>query len=241
MPRISSMAWRVLRSVASTPPALSAICECTSSSSVNSFSWWTRMASSFSSSSSSPGFSFSALISVHRVGEKVRAPKTLPLVAHQLGETFPQRRRAPRTGSWNRSRQLLRSRPAVHQRAVVLQVQERLVLVLPVQVEQERGRTRGGPSRVTGVDWMKMEPRPLDFSMRRRMTAPSSGSMPCAASHARRLLVAPRRNDARDGGLLRAGADDGGVGLVARAEARARRRGWTCPRRSPRSGCSGRG
>ena len=31
---------------------------------------------------------------------------------------------------------------------------------------------------------MNEAPRPVDFSTRRRMTVPSSGSMPCAASHA---------------------------------------------------------
>ena len=50
---------------------------------------------------------------------------------------------------------------------------------------------------MTGVDWMKMDPRPLDFSMRRMMTsprdcAPSSSAIPCAASQAAASVLSPR-------------------------------------------------
>ena len=48
-------------------------------------------------------------------------------------------------------------------------------------------------ARVTGVDWMKMEPRPLDFSIRRRIDAALVRRLiPCAASHAAASALSPR-------------------------------------------------
>src|SRR5208282_140665 len=46
-------------------------------------------------------------------------------------------------------------------------------------------------ARVTGVDWMNMDPRPLDFSIRRSITPLSSGLIPCAASQAAASAFSP--------------------------------------------------
>ncbi len=93
-----------------------------------------------------------------RVGEKVDPPQPLALVAHELGQALAQGRQ----GCVQRVEalgELFGARPAVHQPAVVLQVQQRLVLMLAVQVEEESGElVKVGARDRCGLDEERASP-----------------------------------------------------------------------------------
>ena len=139
---------------------------------------------------------------VHRVGEQVHAAQPLPLVAHELGEPLPQggERRVQRMEALRESPPC----PPSGRRACGDSPGPAgdWCSCCPCR-SKSREENSCRSARVTGVDWMKSDPRPLDFSIRRRMTAPSSGSMPRAASHCGRLRVPRDRDDSRDARLLR--------------------------------------
>ena len=71
-----------------------------------------------------------------REAEKVDLPQPLALAGHELGEARP-RRRPPLEQRRHFGGQIFRAAKPVEKLSVVLHVEERLVLVLPVVVEQQ--------------------------------------------------------------------------------------------------------
>ncbi|MCK7520888.1 MAG: hypothetical protein MZV64_25940 [Ignavibacteriales bacterium] len=154
-----------------------------------------------------------APISLHREREQVGAAQALALVARELGEALAQR--GERAVQLVEARgQALGAPVPVEQAAVLVEVEQALVLVLAVHVEEQRRELREvGAAHRRGLD--EGSSRPVDLSTRRTMTAPSSGARPRAASHAAASPPAANRDHPRDRRLLRPRADDRGVGAVA--------------------------
>ena len=182
MPSASSMACRAARSWPSAPPPAPAVSSWTCSSRVKSFSWCERMASSFSSSSCSPGFSARALIScTANDSRSIRRRRSRSSLA-----SFDRRSRSvasERYSSWKCPASA--SVPPCRSRSRrCCSRSSRLWCSCCPCTSNSSDENSARSVRVTGVDWMNEAPLPVAFSTRRRMTAPSSGSIPRAASHA---------------------------------------------------------
>ena len=153
MPSASSIAWReAARSCPSAPPPAPAVASWTCSSRVKSFSWCERIASSFSSSSCSPGFSARALISRTANDEQVDRRRRSRSSLASL-DRRSRSEASERYSSWKRAARRLGAPVPVEQAAVLVEVEQALVLVLAVHVEQQRrelGEVRAGHRRRTG-------------------------------------------------------------------------------------------
>ncbi len=152
----------------------------------------------------------------HRVREQVRTAEALALVSNQFRVPLPQRGEGG-IHFVETLRKGLGSGPTVHEGAVILEIQQRLVLVLAVHVEQMRAelvqvRTghRGGLDEEGAAPAGLQHPSEYDPAF--------VGADPARGQPGRGLRVVPDGHDAGHGGFFRSGPYDGGIGLVAQEE-----------------------
>ena len=100
---------------------------------------------------------------IHGVGEQVRAAQAFPFVAHERGQPLPQRSKRGVQGM-ELLRQLLRAAHLSTSLRWFSRSRRDWCSCWPCRSKSSEEKSWRS-ARVTGVDWMKSDPRPLDFSM----------------------------------------------------------------------------